>query len=181
MTDAEVFAFSDVFKGLERVFPKRLEEHERAHLHREYFKAMRRFPLNQVQAGAEAWVSRGKYFPKPAEWIDAIPKASAQATVDLPALNESEARAYEQAERMRYEGRCCSCRECVEADVTEKPTRFVPEFDAEDREVRVRCGERIVVAGHWAHGQELARWYQARGDFYAKFVERFGMRPEIGA
>lgn len=179
MTDAELFAFTDVCKDLMRVFPKRLEEFEKAQLHRDYFKALRRFSVSQVQAGAEAWMQRGKYFPKPAEWIDSIPKQAPTALVDVPAMSPMEAREYQRAERLRYEDQPCGCRDCVAAQVSEKPVRFVPEFTADDRERKVRDGERIVTAGHWAHGTELARYYKAKADFYEayyKALAKKGMR-----
>jgi hypothetical protein len=31
---------------------------------------------------------------------------------------------------------------------------------------------RVVVTGHWAHGQELARWYVAREAFFASAPRR---------
>lgn len=168
MTDAELFQFADVFKGLERVFPKRLEEHERQRMSGDYFKILRKFPLPQVQAGAEAWMQRGKYFPKPAEWIDAMPRR-VQPRVELETLSSTEADAYRRAERLRYEDAPCGCRACREAGVHEKPIRFVPEFHPDGSERRVREGEREVTAGHWAHGAELFAYYQAKADFYEAY------------
>lgn len=49
--------------------------------------------------------------------------------------------------------------------------QLVPDADRDERDVRVREGNRIVTAGHWAHGAELARWYQARGDFWNRCYE----------
>ena len=177
MNDGELFAFVDVFRGVQRVFGKRVQDHEEGQMHRDYFKALRRFTIDQVKAGAEAWTQRGKYFPKPAEWIDAIPRREAP-TVNVPALSEQDARDYARAEQLRYEGSPCTCRECVQAGMAERATRFVPEF-VDDHARLVRFGERIVTAGHWAHGFELARWYQARADFYNKFLERFGGLPKM--
>lgn len=179
MTDGELFRFVDVWNDLARVFPKRLDDHEKQQMQRDYFRAMRRFPLSQIEAGAEVWIQRGKYFPKPAEWMDAIPKQSAVVTLDVPAMSEGESRAYQRAEAMRYEDQPCGCPKCREAEVTDKPLRFVPEFTPDDRERKVRDGERVVTAGHWAHGYELARWYEARANFYEAFVARFGGRPGI--
>jgi hypothetical protein len=170
MLDGELFAFMDTFRDLQRVFPKRLDEHEQARIGGDYFKALRRFPLRQVQDGAEVWIQRGKYFPKPAEWIDAIPRPGAVVR-DVPTLSEADARDYQHAERLGYEGPTCRCGECIAAGVTEKPLRFVPEISADGRDRLVRIGERTVTAGHWAHGQELARWYQARADFWNRCHE----------
>jgi len=169
VTETEIFAFADVVKGLQRVFPKRWDEHEQAQLQRDYFKALRKFPLSQVAAGAEAWMQRGKFFPKPAEWIEAIPKR--QSAPDLPVMSDEQTREYHRAEALRYEDKPCGCLSCREAEVTEKPLRFVPEVnpDGTDRRVRDGVRDRIVVAGHWAHGFELARWYAAKGEFYEQF------------
>jgi len=164
MTDAEMFVFVDAFKGLLRVFPKRLEEHEQAQMHRDYFKALRRYTVQQVQAGAEAWMQRGKYFPKPAEWIDAIPRRQ-PAAVEVSELSAVEAREWVDAERRGVEGEACGCVACRAAGI-DKPTRFVPEFNADDTDRRAQLGQRLVTRGHWAHGVELARWYRARADFW---------------
>jgi hypothetical protein len=178
MTDGELFAFVDVFKGVQRVLGKRMTEGEEAQTHRDYFRALRRFSLAQVMAGAEVCIQRGKYFPKPAEWIDAIPKRQAMP-LDIPAMTDQESRDYHRAELMRYTAPPCTCTECVESGMTETPMRFVPEFTADDRERLLRDGERIVTAGHWAHGWELARWYEARAFFYAEFRRVFGMTPKL--
>lgn len=167
MTDSEVFAFMDVFRGLERVFPKRLEEHERQRLGADYFRTLRKFPLPQVAAGAEVWLQRGKYFPKPAEWLDAIPRQRA-VVAELPAIAARELADLRRAESLGYEDVPCACAECRAADVTEKPIRFVPDITADGTERKALDGERTVTLGHWAHGYELARWYQARADFWER-------------
>lgn len=178
-----MFTFADVVRGLRRVFPKRMEDHELRQMDVDYFKALRRFPLAQVQAGAEAWMQRGKYFPKPAEWIDSIPRRATVA-VDIPAMSEAEASDYRRAEKLRYDDRPCVCPRCREVGVTDKPLRFVPEVNPDGTDRKVRDGDRIVVAGHWAHGAELARWYQAKGDFYERFyawIATKSMRPATKA
>lgn len=177
MTDSELFPFMDAFRGLQRVFPKRLDEHDLQQMGSAYFKALRKFPLGRVQAGADAWVQRGKFFPKPAEWIDAIPQAK-PASADIPSMTEAQAEDYRRAERLRYEDAPCGCQACRAAEVHEKPLRFVPTLDANDNTTRMREGERIVTAGHWAHGVELARWYHARADFCDAFLKIYGMRKD---
>lgn len=166
MTDVDLFAFMDAFRGLQRVFPKRLDDLQTTQLGQSYFKALRRFPLSQVQAGADAWIQRGKFFPKPAEWMDAIPRARTTQPA-IPELSALEASDYLAAERRRYDGEPCGCPACRSAGVDHRPTRFVPEFDAiTGLDLRARIGERVVVRGHWAHGDELARWYAAKEKFW---------------
>lgn len=179
MTDGELFAFVDVFRGIQRVFGKRMTEGEEAQTHRDYFRALRRFPLDQIKAGAEVWLQRGKYFPKPAEWIDAIPKQSAHAASTLPQATPQQAQDARRAEQMRFEGHPCRCAECVESGVTERPTRFVPVEDANGEIVRVLDGEREMTPGKWIHGYELARWYAAQAEFYAKYRAAFGRLPKF--
>ena len=55
------------------------------------------------------------------------------------------------------------------AGVDWKPGRFVPEFDGYDCERKVfdQGRQRTVTAGHWAHGEELAGYYEARGAYLA--------------
>jgi len=169
VTDAELFPFMDTFRSVQRVFPLRGDEHEIRDVGASYFKAFRRFGLKDIQAGADRWIEQGKRFPKPAEWIDAIPRRVRVA--EIVALSDEAGRDYERAERLRYEDAPCHCRECVEAGVNEKPLRFVPETNHDGTDRRVRIGDRVVVAGHWAHGSELARWYQGRADFYNRCLE----------
>lgn len=170
MTDAELFQFLDVFKGVARVFPQRGDEHELKQKSAAYFKAMRRFQLSQVAAGADAWVQRGKYFPKPAEWIDSIPRPSA-TRAEVGELTSGEILEYEEAERRHYEGEPCKCPECRFAGVDHRFLRFVPEVDANGRDVKGKIGDRMVVRGHWAHGTELAGYYRAKEAFWALFQD----------
>jgi hypothetical protein len=179
MTDTEVFVFMETFRGLTRVFPFRGTDDEIRDVGARYFKALRQFTLTQVQAGAEVCLQRNKHFPKPAEWIDAIPRR-VQA-IDVPVLSDEDTRVYHRAEALRHEDLPCGCAACQEAHVEWKPLRFVPEVnpDGSDRKVKDAIRDRIVTAGHWAHGWELARYWQAKGEFYAKWHARFGQKPPI--
>lgn len=171
MTDAEMFQFLDIFRSVVRVFPLRGDEHEIRDVGASYFKAFRRYPLRDIQAGADTWISSGKKFPKPAEWIESIPR---RVSLPLSTLNESETREHRHAEALGYEDAPCECVDCLKAEVSEKPIRFVPDVTDYADEVRViDAYGRVVCAGHWAHGFELLRWYQARGDFWNAMVEKF--------
>lgn len=169
MIDTEVFAFNTVFQSVQRVFPLRGDEYEIRDVSAAYFRAMRRYPLRAVQDGAEAWILKGKRFPKPAEWIESIPRQ--KPAVELTALSEDEARAYLRAEAMRYEDAPCSCEACSTAGVTDKPLRFVPDVNG----VKALIGERDVTVGRWAHGAELARWYAAKNKFWSDMFALFGV------
>lgn len=175
MTEAELFPFLAVFRSVLQVFPKRLDEHELSQMGGSYFKAMRRFQLSQVTAGADVWTQRGKFFPKPAEWIDSIPKATAHRP-DVVELTSAEILEYEDAERQHYEGEPCRCLDCRAAGVDHRFLRFVPDFDADGHDVKGKIGDRIVVRGHWIHGSELASFYMNREAFWSLFNEHIGKR-----
>lgn len=172
MTDAELPAFMQAFDDVRRIFPLRGEDDELRHVGASYFKAMRRFPLPAVRAGADAWLQKGERFPKPAQWIESIPKR--RVTPELHALSADDTREYPRVEQLRYEDTPCVCRDCHAAHVTDKPLRFVPEIDADGRDAQALLGERVIVKGHWAHGRELGRWYAAKNAFWAAMFERFG-------
>jgi len=179
MTEVELFEFNVVFADLRRVFPIRADESDARQLIASYFAAFRRFPLARVKAGAEAWIAHGKRFPRPAEWIEAMPQPTVQAAVGE--LSADEADVWLEAERRRWEGRPCSCPACRQAGVSRRPIRFVPEFDADDADVRGRIGDRVITRGHWAHGDELARWYAAKDaamQAFRRWAETHAMRAD---
>jgi hypothetical protein len=133
-----------------------------------YFHVLKKFPITLVIAKADAWLATETDFPKPAQWAGQIVKA---AVAPLPRLSPEDEREYLRAERLRYEDAPCGCAACRRAEVHEKPLRFVPEFTEHDTERKVWCGDRIVTAGHWAHGQELFGFYRARADFWNHVAE----------
>lgn len=174
MTERELVVFLETFRSLARVFPRRGEADDLQQLGASYFTALRPYPLAQVQAGAEVCLQGSRYFPKPAEWIAAMPRSAPAA--DGPTLTRAEAETYADAERRSYEREPCRCAACVAAGVDWKPQRFVPEVTADDRDRTVRdpIRDRIVTAGHWAHGVELAGYYRAKGTFYAQYHAALG-------
>lgn len=167
MTDAEIFPFMSTLRDVARVFPIRGDETDVQQLGAAYFKALRRYPLALVQAGAERVIERNKHFPKPAEWLDAIPRATQTGTVEL--LTVVEADDWLAAERGRWQQAPCRCPECRAAGVSEQPQRFVPMLDANGQDERGLIGERAITRGRWIHGEELARWYAAKAEFWALF------------
>lgn len=135
-----------------------------------YFHVLKKLSLSDVIAKADRWLATETKMPKPAEWAGVVIVKS----IALPVLSHVQATAWLRAEALRWEDAPCTCAECREADVHEKPLRFVPEFTDEDRDRRVVIGERAVTAGHWAHGYELARYYQAQANFWNAAYTRFG-------
>lgn len=167
MQDGELFAFMALVRELLAVFPKRsMDDDEIGALSKAYFTSLRRYSIAELQAGAQAWMQRGKFFPKPAEWRESIPRHAPGVQALVP-LAPSEAAEYLDAERRRWEGEPCGCRRCVGAGVDHRLLRFVPECDDAERDVRGLIGQRVVVRGRWIHGEELRRWYEARDAFMA--------------
>jgi hypothetical protein len=158
-----------IFRELLAVFPKRITEDETGDLSKAYFATLRRFTLAELQAGAQTWMQRGKFFPKPAEWREAIPRASVLAVALVP-LVPTEAAEYLDAEARHYDGDPCACRQCVSAGVEHRFLRYAPETDANGRDLRGLIGTRVVVRGRWLHGEELRCWYAARDAFMATFA-----------
>lgn len=169
MRDVEFFSFLAIFRELLRIFPKRLEESEITPLAQAYGAALQRFSLAQIQAGADTWIQRGKFFPKPAEWRECIPRDTPAVTATVDELTHEAAAEYLDAETRHYEGDPCLCAACRRAWVNHRPLRYVPECDAEQKDIRAKIGTRIITRGHWAHGEELAEFYDARDRFMNGF------------
>lgn len=180
MTSTDLPGFHEAFRSLQRVFPLRGSETDLDRLVADYFRSLRRFALGDVKAAADHWLAHGTKFPKPAEWIAAVPRRP--VAEDARQMSRDEAQEQRRAELVGYEDQPCLCSECVRAGVDEKPLRFVPEFDGDDREVKAfsPLSQRLVTVGHWAHGEELMRWYDSRATFYSKFIEWTGARPDLG-
>ena len=134
-----------------------------------YFKALRRYSLTDITAGADAWIESGDRFPKPSDWKKAIPT---RAQIDLRVMRDSEAREYRRAEARQWEDDPCACGPCVSAGVQHRPLRYVPDRDEEtwrDFKAHDPIGNRVVTAGRWVHGADLARWYASREQFWSRY------------
>jgi hypothetical protein len=138
-------------------------------LSRTYFRILEHAPLDEVLTAGKACVASCRTFPKPAEWLQALPvPPAAAAHADTRVMATTEREDYARAEALRYEDAPCGCLLCQEADVTHRPLRFVPDeiLGVLDKAIDT-VRNRVVVTGHWAHGAELGRWYAARDAFYA--------------
>lgn len=177
MTSDDLPGFHEAFRSLQRVFPLRGEQADLDRMVADYFRLLRRFAVQDVKAGADAWLLHGTKFPKPAEWIGAIPRRPGAA--ELRQMTRQEAFDHRRADRIGYQDEPCACADCVAAGVSEKALRFVPEFDDDDRTILAfnPFSQKPEPVGHWAHGRELARWYEAKADFYNAFIARFGTEP----
>jgi len=179
MDDRDYETFDRAFRKLGVVFRLRLKEADLKELIATYFRILDGARLDAVLAGAKVCLTRCKTFPKPAEWLDALPKhvAPGAPATELRRMGAEEAEEWARAERLRWEDQPCACVACVAAGVSDRPIRFVPQFTPEDTDDRAihPAKQRPVTTGHWAHGEELARWYRAKEAFYAK-CDALGLR-----
>jgi hypothetical protein len=175
MRDADQLAFSAVFLKLRKIFGLRGDQGDLNQVMESYFRAMLRFPLRAVEAGADAWIAKGEHFPKPAQWMACMP--SQQNALALPVMVEPDVTEYRRAISLHYEDEPCGCHECKSADVSHRMLRYVPDSDRDDQDVKLQLDGKVVVKGHWAHGQELARWYAARDAYFALRDQFAGKLP----
>ncbi|HLX21656.1 MAG TPA: hypothetical protein VKR23_16035 [Gaiellaceae bacterium] len=165
MVDQDFDAFAVEAARVATIFRFRASPIELKQITQAYFKAFKGRPLPVVVAGAEAWIEKGGRFPKPAEWIAAMPRAG---VLDRPLMGKAEAAEWTRAERLRWEDLPCACVACLAAGI-DRPLRFVPEVDEDGRDRHVvDPSGRLVTSGHWAHGVELLVWYAAKDAFYAR-------------
>lgn len=174
MLDADQLAFGATFLKLRNVFNLRGDKADVRQAMEAYFRVLRPWPLRSVELGAEAWLTRGEHFPKPAQWLSAIPKQQSAGLLVMPADDAAE---HLHAVSVKYEAAPCNCHDCQQAGVTHRMLRYVPDTDADDRDVRMLIGDKVVVRGHWAHGEELKRFYVARDAFWALWDKSRGKRP----
>jgi len=167
MTDADFGTFDRAFRRVAVAFRLRIRTAELDELSRTYFKVLDAAPLDDVLAAGKSCLASCRTFPKVAEWLQWLPDRVPIAA-DLRVMATPERLEYARAESLRYEDLPCACVLCVEAGVADRPLRFVPDDvgGALDRAIDTERN-RIVVTGHWAHGDELARWYLARAAFFA--------------
>lgn len=167
MTARDMPAFLAIFQGLARVFALRVAGNELDDIGAQYFKALRDYPIDRVKAAADNCLKSCERFPKPVDWMKRMPFTDPGAMV--AELSAAEAAEWLRAERRRWEDDPCGCEACRAAGVEHRFVRWVPEFTTEDREMRGKIGTRIVTCGHWAHGEELRRWYAAKDACLASF------------
>lgn len=174
MTDADLFAFMAVFNTMTKVFPFRADGDEARDISRAYFKTLQKFPLDQVRIGADNCIASMEKFPKPAEWAKRIPRR--MPGPELTRLTPAEESEFRQAEKLGYEGECCTCTMCRELGADTLKTRFVPN----DPDERALMGDRQVLRGHWIHGDDLLRWYAAKDAFWSLFHRTLGDKVMVG-
>jgi hypothetical protein len=174
MTEPEYGTFDRAFRRVSGAFRLKVREGELETLSRTYFRVLDYAPLEDVLAAGKTCLASCRRFPKVAEWVAALPAPPiVTVAADLRVLPTPEREAYDRAEALRYQDDPCSCWACQDAGVTDRPVRFVPDEvnGVLDRAIDT-VRNRIVITGHWAHGDELARWYVARDAFFASAPRR---------
>jgi len=169
MTEPEFGTFDRAFRRVCGAFRLKVKPGDLEELSRTYFRVLDYAPLEEVLTAGKTCLTTCRRFPKVAEWVDALPVPPVAVTADLRVLATAEREAYWRAEALRYADLPCGCGACFRADVTDRPLRFVPDDvnGVLDRAIDT-VRNRIVITGHWAHGDELARWYVARDAFFAR-------------
>lgn len=181
MTPQDLGQFAEWFHDLAATFKLYGTEDQKAATLASYFQTMQRFPLDRVRLGYEKLKETAQKWPVPAMWIGAMPKWEG---ADLPIADWRQAKAYDEAEQLFFEGDFCTCRECAEANATHLALRYVPCLDATGEPIKLRHPSKLkpVYAGEWIHGYRLKRWWAARGEFFAT-MDRLkpGIRQAITA
>ena len=160
-------AFSEMFRELASMFRLYGNEDQKAATLGAYFETLQTYPLERVRQGYEQLKTTATKWPVPAQWIAAMPK---QGGADLPVMSHAHARESDEAERLFYEGDPCACADCILANATHLPLRFVPCLDADGAVISQRHPRtnKPTLLGEWIHGYRLKRWYAARAEFYTK-------------
>lgn len=169
MIDEERPSFAKTARELAIAFGRKLPE-PRIDV---YFDALGAYPLGAVLASAQVLRDTHKHFPTIAEWLEAVrrqapPAPPASHDVRWMTAAECDALAWAAAHGFEDE-QPCLCAACVRANVEDRPRRFVPHDDERAWNPRMN---KLETPGHWAHGEELARWYAARDGFFSRLGPR---------
>jgi len=169
MTDFDFVPFETAFARMTSAHRLKLRPPERAELTRTYFKILDAHAIDDVLAAGTRCLGKLRTFPKAADWLAELAHTTtAVCPPDRRTMHVDEADELARAAALGYEDLPCHCRDCCESGIT-RPLRFVPStFDGDELERAFNPRRGVVeIVGHWAHGDELARWYVARDAFFA--------------
>jgi hypothetical protein len=167
-------AFADLYRTMVVALqPRGLERDTMA----VYWADLHEFTLDELTGSARTLRQRQPkgIWPTSAEWFQAAEEhrrrvqAGTLAQGDLRVMDPLEVETHRVAHRNCFDGEPCECLICQAAGVTLLRQRFVPEFYDDGEPVYAFNPKRKhrEHLGHWAHGNELARWYLAREAFAA--------------
>lgn len=161
MLDSEYVAFQGLMRGMSMLRGYSKLEPDAGG---QYFRVLKAHEFGDVARAADSWAGREQFFPAPSQWLEAV--ARVPKGEPLLELSVEAAREYVDAQKRGYEAPPCTCSECVEAGVDERPMRFVPNEDRFGQFEQRTYRGLVVLVGHWSHGFELARWYRAKAECY---------------
>lgn len=168
MTDFDYDVFAQSLGRVMAAFPKfKLQPPKVTELTRIYFDVLKSHDIADVLQAGKACISKHKTFPAVADWLAELPRL-VQRPADARQMTVAELDEHERARQLGYEDEPCFCAECESAGVMHRPLRFVPTECLEEfeRAFNPRKGA-LELVGHWAHGEDLRRFYAARDGFFA--------------
>jgi hypothetical protein len=167
MTAPEYATFDRAFGRVLGAFRVKVNTGERDELARTYFRILEPFDLDDVIDAGRRCIERSKKFPLVADWLLELGGRVVPALpFDVRAMSITEADELAEAARAFYTGPVCAFDCCRGIG---RPIRFVPtlaDSGVEERAMHPHR-QRVEVVGHWAHGDELVRWYDARAACFA--------------
>lgn len=174
MIDTDSAAFEAALRRLSGSLQKRWKPDEWRNVVGIYFDALKHADLSDVLAAVPTLQARSRW-PKVGDWLAVLP-VRAPMPVGSRVMRGPEVDEYMRARREHYHDVPCSCILCQSAGVTHLPLRFVPDFTPDDVEEQAFCPpfNRMVTPGHWAHGEELRRWYAAKQAFADRVPKTYG-------
>src|SRR5438477_5589125 len=97
----------------------RVSKDEEPELIRSYFRVLDRANLEDVLYAGKQCLERCRQFPKPAEWLAALPTRSPRSAVgDVHVMSDTDITEQAYAESIRHEQPPCPCVACVTAGVS---------------------------------------------------------------
>jgi hypothetical protein len=185
LVDADIGTFATAFSRVVGAFRVHLKADEMDTLMRTYFKILEAYSISDVLLAAKACITKSRTFPKPADWLaECAALVHTKAPKDLRWMSVTEMDALAHAAATAYQQDPCFCPACHFAGVDDRPQRFIPTPDGRgghETAFNSRLN-RVEPIGHWAHGDELARWYAARDHFFGLFktaVKRRQISPVL--
>ena len=168
MNDTDSAKFHHAFLRLVAMLPReRPRDKDLKSVEESYFKVLlRKNSIDEVIAAGLTVAETFTKFPTAAEWLSAMSGHGAGQVADRREMTQAEAAMHRRAQELHYTDEPCACRHCVSAGVSDRPLRFVPDSRDDSRDERAidptTQREVIVGPGHWARGEELRKYYNAR-------------------
>lgn len=164
MESSDSGTFERAFKRVSGAFAKGWKPGEFDTTVKAYFEALRHVSIDVVVEAGDRCIRTRTRFPKVADWLADVGSSMAPGTAPpgMRYMTEAERDEHAQAAAQCYQDAPCDCLLCQSADVSTRALRFVPTVIDGSLERAFNPRRNVVeVVGHWAHGQELARWYAA--------------------